>query len=298
MRAKESTCIRRNEPVSQIGPIWTTDCTPTAFHTDSKMSNLDFGLGILERETMTFRASWNLGRRDQSGRCAWHRGCCSVRTPRRGTPAQDYAGNQGVTLYVSKLGDNSDGLSWATAFTTIQTALSRVPDAQGGHRVIVRPDTYMEANLYVPYSGAPGSYNLLIGDTDGRHGSGTQGRVVIDSGDASKGFKSYDWWSTIRATAQGWSPEHKAPTFSSILWDRWIVRNSVCDRCGCRALLGLHEPGRAVHDCCGRLREHRARVRRWRGKLPVALRRTDHVPPLQAVVAGRVGRHGRTLHSR
>ncbi|MHB9077454.1 MAG: alpha-L-fucosidase [Pirellulaceae bacterium] len=139
--------------------------------------------------------------------------------------AQDYAGHQGLTLYVSKLGDNSDGLSWGTAFTTIQAALGRVPDAQGGHRVIVRPDTYMEANLYVPSPGAPGSYNLLIGDTDGRHGSGTQGRVVIDSGDAAKGFKSYDWWSTIRATAQGWSPEHKAPTFSSILWDRWIVRN-------------------------------------------------------------------------
>ena len=46
---------------------------------------------------------------------------------------------------------------------------------EGGHRVIVRPDTYMEANLYVPYSGAQGSYNLLIGDTDGRLGCGTQG---------------------------------------------------------------------------------------------------------------------------
>ncbi len=139
--------------------------------------------------------------------------------------AQDYAGHKGVTLYVSKLGDNSDGLSWSTAFTTIQAALGHVPDEKGGHRVIVRPDTYMEANLFVPYCGAAGSYNLLIGDTDGRHGSGTQGRVVIDSGDATKGFKSYDWWSTIRATSQGWSPEHKAPTFSSIVWDRWIVRS-------------------------------------------------------------------------
>ncbi|MHB0959504.1 MAG: alpha-L-fucosidase [Pirellulaceae bacterium] len=136
-----------------------------------------------------------------------------------------YGGNKGRTLYVSKLGDNTDGVSWATAYTTIQAALDHVPDAQGGHRVIVRPDTYMEANLDVPYSGAQGSYNLLIGDTDGSHGCGTQGRVVIDSGDASKGFKSYDWWSTIRATAQGWSPEHTAPTYSSILWDRWILRN-------------------------------------------------------------------------
>ncbi|HEX72874.1 MAG TPA: hypothetical protein ENN65_06130, partial [Candidatus Hydrogenedentes bacterium] len=30
---------------------------------------------------------------------------------------------RGVTLHVSKLGDNSDGLSWATAFTTVQAAL-------------------------------------------------------------------------------------------------------------------------------------------------------------------------------
>ena len=139
--------------------------------------------------------------------------------------AQDYTGHKGATLYVSKLGDNSDGLSWGTAFSTIQAALDRIPDAQGGHRVIVRPDTYMEANLYVPYSGAQGSYNLLIGDTDGRLGCGTQGRVVIDSGDAAKGFKSYDWWGTIRATQQGWSPEHKEPTFSAIAWDRWILRN-------------------------------------------------------------------------
>ena len=47
----------------------------------------------------------------------------------------------GTTFYVSKLGDNSDGLSWATAFTEIQTALDAIPDDQGGHRVIVRPDT-------------------------------------------------------------------------------------------------------------------------------------------------------------
>ncbi len=34
--------------------------------------------------------------------------------------APDYAGHKGVTFHVSKLGDNSDGLSWATAFTSIQ----------------------------------------------------------------------------------------------------------------------------------------------------------------------------------
>jgi hypothetical protein len=130
----------------------------------------------------------------------------------------------GTTLYVSKLGDNSGGRTWATAFKTIQAALNAVPDGQGGHRIIVRPDTYMEANLYPAQKGAAGSYNLLIGDTDGRLGSGTRGWVVIDSGDPQNGFKSYDWWGPIRAYKKGWSPEHKAETFSAIVWDRWIFR--------------------------------------------------------------------------
>lgn len=139
--------------------------------------------------------------------------------------ADDYAGRRGTTFYVSKLGDNSDGLSWATAFHTVQQALDAVPDAKGGHRVIVRPDTYMEANLSVAHPGAEGAYNLLIGDVNGRYGCGTTGRVVLDSGDPVKGMKSYDWWGNIRANKQGWSKEHTAPTFSAIVWDRWILRN-------------------------------------------------------------------------
>ena len=74
------------------------------------------------------------------------------------------ASRRGATLYVSKLGDDSDGLSWGTAFTTIQAALDAVPDDEGGHRVIVRPDTYVEANLYPAHRGAAGAYNALIGD--------------------------------------------------------------------------------------------------------------------------------------
>ncbi len=139
--------------------------------------------------------------------------------------AGDYSGHRGGTFYVSKLGDNSDGTSWAKAFHTIQAALLAVPDDQGGHRIVVRPDTYVEANLYTSHKGAKGSYNLLIGDANGRLGSGAVGRVVVDSGDPQRGFKSYDWWSTIRAASQGWSPQHTAPTFSSICWDRWILRN-------------------------------------------------------------------------
>lgn len=132
---------------------------------------------------------------------------------------------QGMTLYVSKLGDNSDGASWAKAFQTIQGALNAVPDDLGGHRIIVRPDTYFEANLFATHKGAKGSYNLLIGDVDGQFGGGVKGWPVIESGDPGKGFKSYDWWSSIKATSQGWSKEHTEPTFSAICWDRWAFKN-------------------------------------------------------------------------
>ncbi|NIA14672.1 MAG: hypothetical protein GWP08_11380 [Nitrospiraceae bacterium] len=132
---------------------------------------------------------------------------------------------EGVSIYVSKLGDNSNGASWATAFTTIQRALDAIPDRRGGHRIIIRPDTYMEAMLSPAHKGAAKAYNLLVGDTDGSLGSGATGHVVIDSGDPAKGFKSYDWWGPIRSNEQGWSKEHTDATFSAIGWDRWIVRN-------------------------------------------------------------------------
>ena len=129
-----------------------------------------------------------------------------------------------MVFYVSKLGDNSDGSSWRTAFHTIQRALLAVPDDKGGHRIIVRPDTYCEANLYTEHKGAAGAYNQLIGDFDGRLGSGAKGWVVIDSGDPELGFKSYDWWSCIRAYSKGWSPEHNEESFSSVCFDRWYFR--------------------------------------------------------------------------
>ena len=128
------------------------------------------------------------------------------------------------TFYVSKLGDNSDGRSWATALATIQKALLALPDASGGYRILIRPDTYVEANLYPAFKGAAGAYNSLEGDYDGSLGSGTSGWVVIDSGDPAKGFKSYDWWGTIRSTSKGWSPAHTEATFSAIGWDRWTLR--------------------------------------------------------------------------
>jgi len=148
---------------------------------------------------------------------------------------------RGVTLYVSKLGDNTDGRTWSTAFRTIQAALNAIPDANGGHRVIIRPDAYDEANLYPAYSGAEGAYNVIEGDWDGQLGSGTNGWVVIDSGaprvvvrtnptastgnptwmiveggdpDQEAGLKSVDWWGPWRCD----------PAYSAVIWDRWIYR--------------------------------------------------------------------------
>ena len=136
------------------------------------------------------------------------------------------ADNPRLTIYVSRLGNDLDGSSWANAFTPIQAALSAVPDDRGGCRIAVRPDTYFEAMLYPAHKGAAGAYNELVGDTDGSLGSGTSGRVVIDSGDPKQqGFKSYVWWGTMRSYSKGWSKEHTEETFSAIGWDRWRLRN-------------------------------------------------------------------------
>ncbi len=142
-----------------------------------------------------------------------------------GVAAEAEGSRPGRTLHVSKLGDNSDGASWERAYRTIQAALDAIPDQQGGHRILVRPDTYMEANLFPAGRGAAGAYNELLGDFDGRFGSGTTGWVVIDSGDPDRGFKSYDWWGPIRAYKRGWSADHKEETFSAIGWDRWALRH-------------------------------------------------------------------------
>lgn len=154
---------------------------------------------------------------------------------------------RGETIYVSRLGDNSDGRSWQTAFHTIQAGLSAVSDDKGGHRVIVRPDTYVEANIYPGQKGAPGFYNSLIGDADGRLGSGATGRIVIDascpgvavrrngehgtfeivqSDQPETGFKSVDWYASILSTtAKEKSADGTERTFCSGSWDRWNLRN-------------------------------------------------------------------------
>jgi hypothetical protein len=140
--------------------------------------------------------------------------------------AADYSGHKGKTLYVSKLGDNTNGSSWQKAFHTIQAALSAVPDDKGGHRILVRPDRYVEANLAPSHPGAAGAYNALIGDFDGRLGSGAKGWVLLDCGDPEKGFKSWDWWGPFRSTDKTWPTGNKTgETFSAIGCDRWIIRN-------------------------------------------------------------------------
>lgn len=139
--------------------------------------------------------------------------------------AADYSGHKGKTLYVSKLGDNSDGSSWQKALHSIQAAFDAIPDDKGGHQIIVRPDTYVEANLAPAFKGAAGAYNVLIGDVDGSLGSNAKGRVIIDAGDPEKGFKSWDWWSSFRASDQGWPRGNNTETFSAIGSDRWIFRS-------------------------------------------------------------------------
>ena len=150
---------------------------------------------------------------------------CDLRASVWDPTATNYSGNRGTTLYVSKLGDNSDGSSWEKAFHSIQAALSAIPNNKGGHQIIVRPDTYVEANLAPSHPGASGAYNALIGDFDGSLGSGAKGWVLIDSGDPQKGFKSWDWWSTMRASEKNWGRGNDKKTFSSIVCDRWIFRN-------------------------------------------------------------------------
>jgi hypothetical protein len=141
-------------------------------------------------------------------------------------PAGETMASPEKTIYVSKLGNSTDGTSWINAYSTIQTALDAIPDANGGYRIIIRPDIYFEAMLFPANRGAAGAYNSLIGDMDGRYGSGTTGWVVIDAGDPEqKGFKSYDWWGPIRSNAQGWSKAHTDSTFSAIGWDRWNLKN-------------------------------------------------------------------------
>jgi hypothetical protein len=129
--------------------------------------------------------------------------------------APGYAGRKGVHIYVSKKGDNSDGSSWEKAFHTVQAAASAVPDDKGGHQIIIRPDTYAEHDIVGVHKGAKGAYNVIVGDRDGRYGSGVTGWVVIDSSDPEKGFKALDYWGTL----------HTTPSDSPAEWDRWIFRN-------------------------------------------------------------------------
>ncbi|NUQ63349.1 MAG: hypothetical protein HUU20_12790 [Pirellulales bacterium] len=191
--------------------------------------------------------------------------------------AADYSGHRGKTIYVSKLGDNTDGSTWQKAFRTIQAALLAVPDEQGGHRVVVRPDTYAEAVLYPARTGARGAYNLLIGDSRGTLGSGATGRVILDAscpGVAVRrdpktlhkivqsdlpetGFKSIDWWSNFLegTSVQGRSADGAELTMSCSTWDRWIFRDLYATGGDAGLFWDIGDPGAGftvvVEDCVG-----------------------------------------------
>jgi hypothetical protein len=165
--------------------------------------------------------------------------------------AADYSNRKGRTIYVSKQGDNSDGTSWQKAFQTIQAALLAVPDDQGGHQIFVRPDTYVEANLYALHKGAPGAYNLIVGDFDGKLGSRASGRVVVDcsaSNAPASGFKSVAGWRNFSG------PPGSA---SNMNYDRWIFRR-ICATGG-ETAFGIYAAGAEgkkpasllVEDCIG-----------------------------------------------
>ena len=171
---------------------------------------------------------------------------CPVLTCGQAILATDQALPSPVTLYVSKLGDNSDGRSWATAFHTIQAALmrrSRCGRRSSSDRA-ARP--LFRGQSVSGHRGAAGHYNELVGDHDGSLGSGARGWVIIDSGDAQRGLKSVDWW----------GPWKCDPNFSGVVWDRWMFRRLYC--CGSEGGLGwdmTNQEGTpfsaVVEDCVG-----------------------------------------------
>lgn len=208
--------------------------------------------------------------------------------------AADYSGHKGKTIYVSKLGDNTDGSSWQKAFRTIQAALLAVPDDKGGHRIIIRPDTYVEANLYVKHKGAMGAYNLIAGDFDGKLGSGATGWVIVDCsapgvaarldpthGGAWKiiksdlpesGFKSVDWWCNFSGPPGN--------IFSNFDYDRWIFRYIYGT--GGEGAFGPYTVGEECKAPCTMVVEDCVGIGRFAG----------------AVLAGGVGRKGEPLQFR
>jgi hypothetical protein len=210
--------------------------------------------------------------------------------------AADYVGRKGKTIYVSKLGDNSDGSSWQKAFQTIQAALSAVPDDKGGHQILVRPDRYVEANLAPAFQGAAGSYNALIGDFDGSLGSGAKGWTLLDSSDPKKGFKSWDWWRHRQELGQ-WQ-QHR----QDILLDRLRpldIPQPLHRGRRRRAFLGFDKPKRRrIHRDLRRLHRHGPCI--WRrlvlsGCTP---ERAERISSMLLPCLGLGGRHVRGVDGR
>ena len=91
-------------------------------------------------------------------------------TPATEVGADDSAPRQPSTLYVSKLGDNTDGSTWQKAFRTIQAALTPCPMRMAGTASwCARIPTSRPISRR--FTSAAGSYNALVGDFDGSLGS-------------------------------------------------------------------------------------------------------------------------------
>lgn len=79
---------------------------------------------------------------------------------------QNYTCRKGITVYVSMYDNNTNGSSWKMGHQNIHAAFSAIPDDKDGRKVMIRPDTYEEANVFTANKGAKGAYNLIVGDTD------------------------------------------------------------------------------------------------------------------------------------
>lgn len=60
------------------------------------------------------------------------------------------------TFYVTELGSGKSTNTRATAFTAVQAAMDAIQDDAGGHRMIVRLNTYMKAILLSRYRNGAG----------------------------------------------------------------------------------------------------------------------------------------------
>lgn len=87
-----------------------------------------------------------------------------------------------TTIYISPSGDNSDGTTWAKAYTSLAAASACATDALGGHRTIVAGNcVYTDDILGTSplFAGTVGAHNHIIFDCD---------ETYVDNDNATHGF--------------------------------------------------------------------------------------------------------------